>query len=69
MPPDHVTLAIHCALCHGTVTLQFEDWQPDSNVTDQEQAWLCPYCLQKNTGKFPALLRLVTKGHDAAPHA
>jgi hypothetical protein len=63
MTSEPVTLPVHCAHCHGAVTLQFHDW-PGRDAPALTQAWVCPYCQRTNLGGFPGLLAWVTKRED-----
>ena len=62
MERSGLTLSAHCALCGGAVTLQFSG-KPLTNPDAEHQAWVCPYCMKKNEGRFPFLLAWVRKGH------
>ena len=65
-----MTTPIHCANCGGRVTLQFADWKAEHvRLAAWLQAWVCPYCMAKNEGRFPGLLAWVTKGHAGTPKA
>lgn len=61
------SLSIHCVYCCGRVTLQFENWSPGNPPQNRAQNWPCPYCMQLNSGEFPALLKWVTKGPRLSP--
>jgi hypothetical protein len=45
------------------MTLQFEEWPEGGErlMASLPQSWICPHCFKKNDGKFPVLLKWVTK--------
>ena len=62
MRPDApFTLPLHCARCHGEVTLQMTA-TPLTPPLDR-QAWSCPHCHKTNDGAFPYKIVRATAGH------
>jgi phage terminase large subunit GpA-like protein len=64
--PEHSRLHVNCAHCGAAMTLQFKDRHETPEAAFKPpatQAWVCPACLKKNTGEFPAILGWVWKGH------
>ena len=58
-------LPIHCAYCHGAVTLHVSNWPgPADDPTPEASHWLCPYCREENDLDMPGYLEGVTKGHE-----
>lgn len=55
------SLPIHCAYCHGEVTVQVTEWDTDGPTV--YASWVCPYCGVVNTGSFPGVVAWVTRGH------
>ena len=77
---EPVELPIHCALCHGAVTLQISEWpaqsaepRPAEGVLvafsdyQRKQKWSCPYCGRENEGGFPGRVQLVTRREVTCP--
>jgi hypothetical protein len=64
-----IALPMHCAYCHGAVTLQMSDWRQAMSLPPDDRplrtaVWRCPYCQQMDSGGFPGRLAWVRKGHD-----
>jgi hypothetical protein len=57
---DPTWLPIHCAYCHGPVTVRFEEWGREA---PKQTIWICPHCEVVNTDAFPGRPASVTKGH------
>lgn len=58
-------LPIHCAYCHGAVTLHVSNWPGhDEDPAPEASHWSCPYCQKENRADIPGYLERVTEGHD-----
>jgi len=61
--PGPAALLLHCPLCGGQITVQYERW--DNDAPQERTSFACPWCGEASSFKASGRFLWVTRGHES----